>query len=253
MTVVSLTDRGRELARRLLTQCPGGEHLHRPARFGTTVQSRFRSGQRLILICAVGIAVRTLAPVLKDKHRDPAVLVLDEAGRFVVPLLSGHEGGANAWGQELAERLDATCVVTGVRAYTAPVLVAGLGCVRGCAQVTLGALLDEALRSAARSETPLSAIASIDLKRNEPGLLDLGAARGIPCAFYSAAELLRYDDRLSARSEVVYRETGCYGVAEAAALAHAERLANGPAELLLPKRKTAGATVALALAYREEE
>lgn len=252
VTIVSLTVRGRALGRRLTRLLPDAEHLHRPPQFGPTVQARFRSGRRLLLICASGIAVRTLAPVLVDKREDPAVLVLDESGQFVVPLISGHEGGANAWGREIAEFLGATCVVTGVRAYTTPVLVAGMGCIRGCSLSTLETLLGEALRSGDHPLERLSALASIDLKHDEPGLLALASTLGVPCAFYSAADLAEYDDRLSVRSEAVFRETGCYGVAEAAALAHVESLTDGPADLLVPKRKTATATVALALGYREE-
>jgi cobalt-precorrin 5A hydrolase len=238
---------------RLSRLFPDAEHLHRPPQFGSTVQARFQSGRRLLLICASGIAVRTLAPVLTNKRQEPAVLVLDEAGQFVIPLISGHEGGANAWGQEVADLLEASCVVTGVRSYTTPVVVAGLGCVRGCCKSTLGTLLEEALQCKTLRVEQLSAIASIDLKHNEPGLLALASALGVPCAFYSVTELVRYDDRLSVRSQAVYRETGCYGVAEAAALAHVERLTDGPAELLLPKRKTAEATVALALGYCDQE
>ena len=137
--------------------------------------------------------------------------------------------------------------------YTTPLLVAGLGCVRGCSQKSLEALLTRTMRHAGRPKAKLAALASIDIKHNEPGLLALARALGVPCAFYSAAELLRYDKRLSTRSEAVYRETGCYGVAEAAALAHVERLTAESARLLVPKRKTPEATVALAMGYSKTE
>ncbi|MCU0808701.1 MAG: cobalamin biosynthesis protein, partial [Candidatus Contendobacter sp.] len=70
-------------------------------------------------------------------------------------------------------------------------------------------------------------------------------------AFYPAAVLRDYGDRLSRKSEIVFRETGCYGVAEAAALAHAERLVHHDyrAELLIPKQKNADATLAVARIY----
>lgn len=65
-----------------------------------------------IFIGAAGIAVRYIAPWLKDKFTDSAVLVLDEAGQFVIPLLSGHVGGAVETARALSLFLDARCVVT---------------------------------------------------------------------------------------------------------------------------------------------
>ncbi|HCB13233.1 MAG TPA: cobalamin biosynthesis protein CbiG, partial [Gammaproteobacteria bacterium] len=78
ITLISLTDPGQALAKRLLTLMPGAEHLYRPQPFQDAVRERFQAGHRLILLCAAGIAVRTLGPVLRDKYQDPAVLVLDE-------------------------------------------------------------------------------------------------------------------------------------------------------------------------------
>lgn len=72
----------------------------------------FHSHDALIFICACGIAVRDIAPYLKNKTVDPAVLVLDDTGRFVIPILSGHIGGANRLAVDLAERLGATPVIT---------------------------------------------------------------------------------------------------------------------------------------------
>ncbi|MBL8259682.1 MAG: cobalamin biosynthesis protein [Candidatus Competibacteraceae bacterium] len=254
-TVVSLTEPGRALAERLLACWPNAEHRYRPQPFQEAVQACFQTGQRLILLCAVGIAVRTLAPVLRDKHRDPAVLVMDEHGRFVVPILSGHEGGANEWARQIGQALGAQCVITGAQRYTQPLLVAGLGCNRGCPLERLLSLLDQTLSAHGLRREELSALASIELKRDEPGLQQLAAALALPIHFYPARTLGAYGDRLSQKSEIVFRETGCHGVAEAAALAHAERLIDHPfpAELIVTKQKNADATLAVARVYGNPE
>lgn len=75
-------------------------------------REHFDSSDALLFIGACGIAVRAIAPLVKDKTTDPAVVVMDEAGRHVIPLLSGHIGGANALAMQIAEKTGATPVVT---------------------------------------------------------------------------------------------------------------------------------------------
>lgn len=72
----------------------------------------FSEMDALIFVGAAGIAVREIAPYVRDKRTDPAVLDLDERANFVIPLLSGHIGGANALARRLAAALGATAVVT---------------------------------------------------------------------------------------------------------------------------------------------
>lgn len=72
----------------------------------------FQKGNLLIFVCACGIAVRAIAPLVRDKTEDPAVLVCDDCGNFVISLLSGQIGGANRAAVAVAEFLGATPVVT---------------------------------------------------------------------------------------------------------------------------------------------
>lgn len=72
----------------------------------------FRQREALVFVGAVGIAVRAIAPHVRSKTQDPAVVALDEGGRFVIPLLSGHIGGANELAQRLARALGAQPVIT---------------------------------------------------------------------------------------------------------------------------------------------
>lgn len=72
----------------------------------------FEWADAMVFVGACGIAVREIAPHVRSKLTDPAVVSVDELGRFVVPLLSGHIGGANELALELAGALDATPVIT---------------------------------------------------------------------------------------------------------------------------------------------
>ncbi|TWC18517.1 MULTISPECIES: cobalamin biosynthesis protein [unclassified Pseudomonas] len=128
------------------------------------------------------------------------------------------------------------------------VLVVGLGCQRGCPASVLRILLDETLQAHGIALEAVGALASIDLKRDEPGLLELAGQLGLPLTFFSAAQLAGYRERLSHPSQVAFERTGCYGVAESAALALAERLGKTTATLRIPRQKCAQATLALAVA-----
>lgn len=131
-------------------------------------------------------------------------------------------------------------------AGTAPTLVVGLGCQRGCPVSTLRALLDQALQAHRIELHQIKALASIDLKRDEPALIELAEQLGLQMMYYSSEQLAAYHPQLSHHSQIAFERTGCYGVAECAALALAEQLANAPAKLLIPRQKYAQATLALA-------
>ena len=131
---------------------------------------------------------------------------------------------------------------------TAPTLVVGLGCQRGCPASTLRALLDQALQAQRIDLRSITALASIDLKRDEPGLIELAEQLGLPLTVFSSEQLSAYEARLSHQSQIAFERTGCYGVAESAALALAEHLAQRPARLLINRQKSPQATFALACA-----
>jgi cobalt-precorrin 5A hydrolase len=128
----------------------------------------------------------------------------------------------------------------------APTLVVGLGCQRGCPVSTLRALLDQALQAHKIELHQIKALASIDLKREEPGLIELAEQLALPLMYFSSEQLAGYQPQLSHRSDIAFERTGCYGVAESAALALAEHLTQAPVKLLISRQKYAQATFALA-------
>lgn len=250
--VISLTEAGQRLGRRISAALGDSESWHKPEPFGERVRGAFRDGDALIMICATGIAVRTLAPIIDSKHSDPPVLVLDEAGRFVIPLLSGHEGGANALAAQIADLIDAQLVLTTARDYLRPVYAAGLGCERGCGEAEMNDLLRQCLAKAGIEADQLVSINSIDIKVDEAGLIALAERHGLPFTTHGARALRRFEHLLSTRSDYVYDTVGVYGVAESAALLAAAAAGDAEPELVVEKQKSRRATCAIARAYPEE-
>lgn len=76
------------------------------------VKRIFNEYDVLIFICACGIAVRTISPLIKSKVCDPAVIVMDESIKYVIPILSGHLGGANRISQIISNEMGAEAVIT---------------------------------------------------------------------------------------------------------------------------------------------
>jgi cobalt-precorrin 5A hydrolase/precorrin-3B C17-methyltransferase len=105
IVVWSLTDAGAAVARRL-------PHEHRHGGLVAGVRQEWTDVDGIVLVCATGIAVRAIAPLLADKTADPAVVVVDDGGRFAVALTGGHRGGANILARDVAALLGAEPVVT---------------------------------------------------------------------------------------------------------------------------------------------
>src|SRR5579875_2079989 len=126
IALIAVSRRGLEQARRLRTYLGFGE-VYRPAHFGDPealweysfagslsehVPALFTRCDQLVFFLAAGAVTRLIAPCLVSKMSDPGVLAVDEASRFVIALLSGHQGGANAFARTVAGCLGATPVIT---------------------------------------------------------------------------------------------------------------------------------------------
>ena len=291
----------------------GFREIARPS--GPFYGELFQSMDALVFVGAAGIAVREIAPHVRSKKTDPAVLSLDEGGQFVIPLLSGHIGGANALALRVAEALGATPVVTtatdvnrrfsvdawatengfllssmaAAKAVSAAILERdvpllsdlplasalpsgvvpgkegevgiylgwekkepfgvtlrliprclhlGLGCRRDTPEEAVAEAVEKVLKDQNIDPLAVKCAASIDLKKDEEGLLAFCEKRGIPVAFYPA-ETLRAVPGDFTPSAFVASVTGVDNVCERAALL-------GAGELIVKKTALNGVTVALA-------
>ena len=116
VSIIAFTDNGMEIAYKLsnslsesndvdFTRCGKGA-------LSTWTEEHFSTNDALIFIGAIGIALRAIAPYIKTKTKDPAVVVVDELGQFSIPILSGHIGGANELALQISKDLGSTPVIT---------------------------------------------------------------------------------------------------------------------------------------------
>lgn len=295
-----------------------------------------RSCDAIIFVGATGIAVRAIAPFICGKAVDPAVLVIDEAGRYVISLLSGHLGGANALARTAASLIEAEPIITTatdaesafavdtfakengflltdlrkakevsakvlrgekLRIYSdipmerlvqrparheaefvpaqeidhADIIISyrthilkpaekssqaiglrliakrvhvGLGARKGVTQAEVAAAVATCLEDAGIDPRAVVALASIDLKKQEAGILAYSYESGVPFVTYTAEEL-RTVEGAFAGSSFVQSVTGVANVCERAAAYAAGR--SGHAEVLVHKTIHGNVTTAVAV------
>lgn len=315
---LAFTQRGADLARRLREALGGTVTVSREsADFSLSAWTReaFARAEALVFVGAAGIAVRAAAPYVRSKASDPAVVVVDESGRYAVPILSGHLGGANDLARQIAAVCGAQAVITtatdgrgvfavdewakrqncavvnppairtvsskllagetvpvrsdwpvagaippgvaladgreGAAALTltrpaegvlwlAPkIAVLGVGCRRDTPAETLEKSFAAFVRDNGLCEASVVCAATIDLKSNEPGLLEFCRRHGWELKIFTAEQLQSVAGTFTA-SPFVRQIAGVDNVCERAAAA-----ASGGAVRI---RKTAGDGVTLALA-----
>lgn len=120
--IFALTANGVQLARGIAKELPGADlyfskrHVKEGEKsyssFTQALQQAFKEYDQIICIMATGIVIRSIAPVIEHKSKDPAIVILDERAQFAISLLSGHLGGANELTQTLADITGAQPVIT---------------------------------------------------------------------------------------------------------------------------------------------
>lgn len=227
----------------------------------------------LVFVGAMGISVRSVAPFILKKTCDPAVLCVDDSGKFVIPILSCHIGGANRAASFLSEKLGAQAVVTtstdvnGKWAYDSwcvahgkkivrpeiikkisgrvlrgeKIFSVGIGCKKGVGFDVLESFVQNVFSENNLDFNLIKSISSIDIKKNEDAIIAFSEKYKIPAFFYSAEKLNGLPGKFSS-SDFVLGTVGVDCVCERAAMASAMF-----SELLLGKHSGKGVTVSVAL------
>ena len=313
--ILAITPGGRNLAAGLAKELPGGEHIASNEKVAQQLARLWERYDAIVCIMATGIVVRAIAPLVSSKHRDPAIVVMDEKGRFAIGLLSGHLGGANdlaghvaaitggravittasdtlgltsidlwARGRQLTANSHrqltraaaylaangaipvyceipghlpsdftpisspeaARIIISGKRGWPGdrlvlhpPLYVIGCGCKRGTGEQEFEEALLQLCTGSKLARQSIVKLASIDLKKDEKGLLRFAAENGWEIEFFTKHQLNSVSG--VGRSEAVLQATGAQGVAEPAAL-----LAAGTDQLITGKKKCKNTTMAAA-------
>ena len=305
--LIAITVAGRASAARLAEAWPNETRTYE----GPTKQALHRAWAEcdgLVCFLAVGATTRLVVPLLDSKWVDPAVVCVDEAGRYAVALVGGHAAGANVLCARVADALAAHAVITtatdaaglpgldalgwpaegavarvsralldgeqvgfeadatwplpalpvaiggaGLRRIMVtdrivpidentavlrpPSLVAGVGASKGVAADEILALLDEALAVGGLSRNSVAALATVDAKATEEGIVAAARHGGWPLYSYPAGQLAAVE--VPNPGAAALAAVGTPSVAEAAVLTSGN-------ELVVAKRKSPMATVALA-------
>ncbi|VAV83891.1 Cobalt-precorrin 5A hydrolase [hydrothermal vent metagenome] len=192
-----------------------------------------------IFVMSLGIVTRITKDHIQDKYKDPAIVVVDEMGRYAISALSGHEGGANRLSERVALCCGGEFVVTTGSEATKKIIV-GMGCRRNTPVEKLEATLREGLDRVGKTVNDVRLISSVEIKKDEKGLLDLAEKFDIPLKFIST-ELIKAVEGNFDESPLVKKTLGVGSVAEPCAILGGHRC-----RIILPRLKKDGTTIAIA-------
>jgi cobalt-precorrin 5A hydrolase len=250
VAVITLSAEGAKLALRLASGLPTADvYIHDKVsgdwaaqRFGSVVDLTgriFNNYDGLIYIMPSGVVVRSIAPHLRHKTQDPAIVAVDVMARWAVSLLSGHEGGANDLAVSVGNILAAEPVIS-TTTEAVKTLIIGIGCRRGTESHKICAAVLSVLDETNLELDQVRLLSSADIKRDEGGLIAAAQELGIPLRFISSEEI-RNALGCFQHSDFVEEKVNLPAVAEPCAL-----LAGRRTKLIVQKRTYNGITVAVA-------
>jgi len=193
----------------------------------------------LVFVAPCGVVVRALSGVVGHKKTDPAVVVVDAGGRHAISLLSGHEGGANSLAVKVANVIHAEPVISTTTEATKDHII-GIGCRKHTSSKAIVEAVLDAINKAGLDLEQIRFMASVDLKKKEPGLLQASKELGLPFRVIASEEIRTFAGAFDA-SEFVMNNVNLPAVAEPCAL-----LAGRRTKLLLKKTIYPGITIAIA-------
>ncbi|XOB66130.1 cobalt-precorrin 5A hydrolase [Deferribacteres bacterium DY0037] len=242
--VIAVTTKGLKLAKLINTEIPS--KLYYPEKLGgnfTTVADCFTeifsSYNNIIAVMAQGIVTRMIAPHMKSKYTDPAVVTCDEVGRFAISTLSGHEGGANILAHLVSSITGAQPVIT-TATEANRIHILGIGCRRGTGKDTVINAVKSACAEAHITLDSIRMMSSAWLKKDEAGIIEAAQElklylRFIPESYY------KNDNYCFTAYDAPMKHFGIPGVAEPSAV-----LAGVNAELILKRKIYGDVTIAIA-------
>ncbi|MBK9578998.1 MAG: cobalamin biosynthesis protein [Fibrobacterota bacterium] len=229
LAVVCLTPQARDAALFLAKSLGAPLHVHESVGIGPNAETFTRMADRLrdlwtdakgiVVFAPTGAVVRSIAPLLGHKSRDPGVVVVDALARWAIPLVGGHEGGANRLSEKVANLLGGEPIVT-TASEAIHDLIAGVGCRRGASASDILAAIEDALASKHLPSDRLRMLASGFPKRHEPGLVEAAERLGVPLLILHDTEIR---SRRRARRTAAARHVGLPAIAQPSALAAGRR------------------------------
>lgn len=241
VAIVAITKKGQRAAFKIKKNIPGSKVYVLLLKGGLRDLTKkiFTEFEGIVFCMAAGIVARVIAPYIKDKYSDPAIVTVDEGWCFAISLLSGHEGGANNLAIRVANILGAQPVITTASESRRNIAI-GIGCRRGIKKGEIVKAVRYALTKTGHPMNRVRYVATIDLKQNEQGLQDACIELGIPLRVIST-DLIKKFSGTYGRSSFVKEKIGVEGVSEPCAL-----IAVKKPQLILPKTIIGKVTVAVA-------